>query len=382
MHDPRVEGRCKHSFLDVVVIAFCAILSGVESFTEMEAFAYEREDWFRKFLELKGGIPSHDTFRRVFSIVDAKELEVSFMTWAKEIYDQLRRISIDGKAVKGSVSKMGPNPLQNVAVFDHDSGLAIGQSPANNAGFGEIKGVLDVLHYLDIKKCLVSVDAANSCPSVANAIKEKKADYIMPVRDTTTNFRAEAFALFNECANEGMATTHDDRHGRSEERMAEVLSTSMMSKEFRRAYPSAKMVIKVVRQREAPDRKIKAKPTKADGEYVYHEQTSDKKNSVHEDYFITSRKMTAAEALEEIRDHWSIENKLHWHLDVSLREDDWISRERAIVRNLSVMRKMALNIVSRHPIKLSKRTKIKKAGWGTRFLEELLFNPQNFVQQA
>ncbi len=303
----------------------------------MEDFGNANRFWFERHFALKNGIPSHDTFRRVFSLVDAREFETAFIQWAHSAAGELKRISIDGKAVKGSVTKMGPNPLQNVNVYDHESGLAIGQSPANNAGFGEIKGVLDIIDFLEIKKCLVSVDAANSCASVASGLKAKKADYLMPLRDTNTQYRAEAFEMFNTHHPLTTSQTDDTDHGRVEGRYAETMTVARMSDAFKSTYPSAKTIIRVIRGRDAADYRISTRTTKDGGEFIYERNLAERRVSVHEEYYFTSRKMTAEQALQAIRDHWQIENKLHWQLDVAFGEDQWTVRDRIAVRNLSIL---------------------------------------------
>ena len=380
VQDPRVQGRTKFPLLNVIVIGFCSVLAGAKSYVDMERFGLLHEDWFEDYLLLESGIPSHDTFRRVFSIIDAKEVERAFIAWARSAYaEKLRRISMDGKAVKGSLGGTSNNPVQSVGVFDHDSGLAIGQCSVENAGFGEIKGVLDLLNLLDIRKALVSVDAANSCPSVAREIKAHRANYIMPMRDTNTQYKPEAFALFNEHSPIDSAQSHDERHGRIEDRLCEVLPVALMSKEFRASYPSTKFVLRVTRARESIDYRFAVRETNADGKIFYARKSGEKRVSVREDFYITSKKMSAVDALFEIRDHWAIENKLHWHLDVAFGEDDWSVRDRVAVRNLSVLRKMAYNIVSKDPEKISMRLKTKSAAWSQEYFERYLFNPANFT---
>jgi len=356
IEDPRVLKRCKHRLIDVIAIAVCARICGAESFVEMEEFGIQRELWFKEFLELSNGIPSHDTFCRVFSILEPRALELAFQEWVKSIRKTLSpcaRVSLDGKTVNGTYPKFNgvTRPLVLVNAFCHDSGLTLTQAQAPSTGNAETKAALACIDDLDLEKALVSVDAGVGRRSVLTRLIEKKAHYLVPVKSNArTQFlelKIHIKKLKKEKFFEFASNKEENSHGRNEKRQCFVMDSKGLSERFKLSYPEVKSVIEIERIR-----------------------NREKTNWM----YVSSKKLNAEAALHEIRDHWKIENRLHWSLDVIFDEDGCRVREKVAARNLSLIRKIAFNLLQTCPQKGSKLVKIKRAAWNPEYLQNLLIN--------
>ena len=183
--DPRVPGRSKHLFIDIIVISVCAVLCGAESVTEIEEFSVSKEDWLKKYLQLSNGVPSYDTIARVLSIVDSIELEKAFSSWIKIIIEDeqlTKTISIDGKCSAGTERSInrGKKPLLMVSAYSHELGLSLVEKRADE--LGEVDATLSCLEVLNLQDVLVTVDAGIGVHKVAEKIREKKGDYLVPLK--------------------------------------------------------------------------------------------------------------------------------------------------------------------------------------------------------
>ncbi len=373
IEDPRVSGRCEHRLIDIIAISSCAILCGVESFAEMEEFGEQKKAWLEGFLELPSGIPSHDTFARVLSLLNAEALEMAFMEWAKELRceaGRIKRISIDGKSVRGTDRSFntGTRPLHLINVLCHETGLVLGQRRAIGSGTAEVKSAVECLDLLEIEKTLVSVDAGIACKAFIDKILEKKGYYLFPVKGAARLGYQELVKLFSNPNTkvDDRARVSESSHGRLEGRKVRVVHPESMSAEFNDRYPGAETIIEIHRVRKQKDKRfsIKYKVNPA-----HQSQTKTDEETV---YYVSNKHMSAIEALEEIRDHWAIENKLHWSLDVLFSEDDCRVRQKTAARNLALLRKIAFNIIQKCPEKGSKKIKMKRASWNHQYLEKLL----------
>lgn len=374
--DPRVQGRSKHLFIDIIVISVCAILCGAEGITDIEVFSVSKRDWLEKHLELPNGIPSYDTIARVLSIVNAEELEKAFLTWIESITSdqQTKRISIDGKCSNGTERRFRPGtgPLKIVSVYSHDLNLSLVEKRSDEVG--ETEAAISCLEMLELKDVLVSVDAGIGNHKVVERIREKEGHYLVPLK-------ANQHVSRNEVENElelnkvniKIALSDEVGHGRGEQRECSLLTAAQMSDKFMAKWPDAKSVFSILRLRLEEDKRYTVQETNKNGTQSYRINKDELRYNQEIMYYVSSKKMTAKQALIETRKHWEIENKVHWVLDVAFREDDWSVRAKSLAKTLSLIRKIALNIIRRSNTQGSIRVRMKKAAWSEDFLEKLLF---------
>jgi len=379
IHDPRVKNRCEHLLVDVMIIGVCSVLCGAESWEEIGEFAKQRQEWFEKYLELPNGVPSHDTIARVFSLIDAAEFERVFTDWATSLVPgaRLKRFSMDGKTVKGTYGKFndGTRPLHLVSIFSTESGLVLGQSSASSSGMGESGAALRCLEMIDIKGALVSVDAGLSTKRISNSVIEKGADYIFPIKRNCRGAfeELENFSWDKRSDVIGRASTKEISHGRQEERKCVAVAAAIFSESLTSTWRDVKTVMRIIRTRKTKDRRYFIQSKGDDGSIRYQKNDGgDWKTTKETTYYISSAELPAEAALVEIRDHWLIENKLHWGLDVTFREDQWRVRAKKAAQTLALVRKFAFNILANNKDKGSKKIKMKRASWNPEYLEKLI----------
>lgn len=356
--DPRVRNRCKYKLIEIIGIVICGVLCGCETWIEIEEFAHEREDWFAKFFALEDGLPSHDTLARCFSLLEPTFFEKAFRDWVQSLKSNkfTKTISIDGKAVSGTQRSFnsGTYPLYLLNVFCHETGLTLSQKKAAGPGHGEIFAAEECLDQLVLKGTIVAMDAGLGVNRTAKKIRERDGDYLLPIKKNQRHSLKAIEDHFEKPVKKSSSTeTNEISHGREEMRRCHVLPITSSQQSCLENWPNLKTAIKVERER-----------------------TSLKTNKTTKriDYYISSRELKSSEALEIIRNHWFIENKLHWNLDVAFREDSWKVRERVAAENLSLARKICMNLLEQTPGKQSKKVKMKKAGWNPNYLEEILIN--------
>ena len=380
VEDPRVLGRSKHLLIDILVISVCACLCGAEGVLEIEAFGRQKEDWLKLFLELPNGIASHDTIARVLSLVDPVQMEIAFGEWVQGILlgqEKIKSLSLDGKSTRGTQRKFshGTRPLLVVSAYAHELGLSLMQSESPSSGLAEAEAALDCLKVLDIKGITVMADAGIAVKKVIHQIREQKGHYIVPVKG---NHPAHLQEIIDYLAlnKSGSNTTFDQGHGKKEERTCRVLPAKMTDK-FLDYWKDAKTVVEITRVRFEKDKRFIVQKTGSDGKQYYEMNDNETKRTEWTTYYVSSRKLNAKEALSETRKHWQIENNLHWVLDVAFREDHCTVRAKKLARSLSLVRKIALNIIRSSKTKGSVRVRMKNAGWNNNFLENLVFG-RNF----
>lgn len=355
LKDPRVKGRSSHLLVDVITIAICAVICNCDDWRDIELFAREREAWFRRFLRLPHGIPSHDTFARIFARLDSSAFSRCCVDWLRAASELvgLSHIAIDGKTIRGSASsKLAP--LHLVSAWATQAHLSLGQVAVDGKS-NEITAIPQLLELLDLKGALVSIDAIGCQKKIAGKIVERGGDYVLAVKSNQKHLLSDiqetvGKALDGKFAKHqvAMITTVDEGHGRHEERTYMVI-TNLEGIRDRAAWPNLKVVGMCCRQRR-----------------VNGEETME----CH--YFIGSRKMGARKYGEVLRNHWSIENNLHWQLDVSFDEDKSQIEDRNTAANFAVLRKLALMLLKRNPADLSIARKRMKAALAPEFLEEIL----------
>lgn len=358
MPDPRVTGRCDHKLIDIIIVAICAVLSGAETWDEVELFGEEREEWLKQFLELPNGIPSHDTFRRVFSLLDARLFQERFIGWVEQTFQVKREqvIAIDGKSVRGSQGQ-GKSCLHLVSAWATGEGIALGQRKVE-AGENEIVAIPDLLADLYLKGSIVTIDAIGCQKEIAAQIIAKRADYVLALKSNQPKLYqdvVEWFAWAQAREFQGVehtyAQTVNKGHGRIEIRRCWALSDPRALEVLGHHDGWRKLTSLVMVQRE------RRRGDQSQTETVY---------------FISSLSPDAERLLRAVRHHWRIENSLHWVLDVIFREDDARLRVGDGAENFAILRRMVLNLLRRHPAKLSLKRKRFKAALDTGFLFELL----------
>jgi predicted transposase YbfD/YdcC len=382
VEDPRVVGRCRHDFLDIIFVTVCAVLCGAESFLEIEEFGFQKVNWLKKFAELPNGIPSHDTFSRLFSTLDVKQFERAFANWVISTLGEakLKRICFDGKSVNGTDRKINgktTSRLHLLNVFSHEHGLALGQTQCKSTAATEADAILEYLELLDIEGALISVDAVSSSARVTSKIRERKGDYICPIKRNQRPTLRELEKIFYSIPKVGSAQIDqafmkEKKHGRVEERYSSVVSAKKMSDHFQSFWPGVKSIIRIIRSREDKDTRPLLQKKGCDGKVTYTRNTKDRKRTTETAYYISSRCLSAEESLQEVRDHWSIENKLHWSLDVVFSEDSWRVKEKTAATNLAIVRKYAFNLIKKCSQKGGQRMKMKRASWNEEYLESLI----------
>jgi predicted transposase YbfD/YdcC len=360
LKDPRVTGRSWHLLIDIVAMAICGVIGNCDDWKDIALFAQQRESWFRRFLRLPGGIPSHHTFERVFARLEARAFGRCCVDWLRAVSDLvgLSHIAIDGKSLCGSASsKLGP--LHLVSAWATQAHLSLGQVAVAGKG-NEITAIPQLLELLDLQGALVTIDAIGCQKALAAKIIEKQGDYVLAVKGNQERLLADIQETVEKALEDefpkhqvAMITTKEEGHGRREERTYTVI-TNLEHIRDRSAWSGLKVVGMYCRTR-----------------IINGEETTE----AH--YFIGSRRMGARKYAEVLRNHWGIENNLHWQLDISFGEDQSRIQDRNTAENFAVMRKLALGLLKRNPEKLSIARKRKKAALAPDFLAATLTGAGN-----
>ena len=361
--DPRSPEKVRHKLLDLVILAVLAALAGADAWTEVESFAEDQEDWLRTFLELPGGIPSHDTLGRVFSRIDAKAFTECFLTWVQAIRPILPRdvVALDGKTLRRSFDTASEkSALHMVSAFSHGSGLVLGQRAVDSKS-NEITAIPELLKMLDLKGCIVTIDAMGCQKTIASEIVKRKADYVLALKGNQGQMSEEVAEYFRWAREEkfhglphSYAETTEKDHGRIEIRRVwatEDLDWLPGKKEWK-GLKSAVL--------------------------VESERIVGEKRSLDQRIYISSLPGSDAEGLGTIvRGHWSIENRLHWVLDVSLREDQSRIRKGSAPEAAAILRHIVLNLLRMDPKPRGsiKSRRIRAAGVPTYRLQAIMGFP-------
>lgn len=394
LSDPRILNRSKHQLLDIMVIGVLAVICNAQSWYEMEEFAEAREDWLKSFLDLPNGIPSHDTFSRVYGLIDPKQFEMCFMNWVSEVRKKVADdvICIDGKVSKGTMTcTQGQfrDGLRTVSAWSTLSGVVLGQVKASGGGCSEVSATKELLDLLDIEGLTIVGDAGIGRESVARKIREKKGNYIFPIKRNSPNFFDRIESAFENGKIKKEEYTQEERgHGRIEKRTCTIITRKRFPEGLNvnldgtESYADLEIIGKMVYQSLEKETRpfINKKSTQKNTLKLERRKDGVKeKLRVKEEvrYFITSLKGSPELLAEKIREQWSIENKLHWVLDVSLGEDGNRTRNKVAAQNLATSRKVAINLVKQDNTKnKSVRVKVKRAGWDINYLEQLIFLKQ------
>ena len=355
--DPRSGNATRHDLLDVLVIALTASICGCESCVDFADFAEDREELFREFLSLDNGLPSHDTFSRLFRMLDPQALSACFSRFLEDLgTDGPGVVAIDGKTLRRSFDRAaGKSALHIVTAFAGDAGLVLGQKAVPEGG-NEITAARALLELFDLKGVLVTADAIHCQRETARIVLERGGDYLFALKknrpatyqDVETFFRDPA-VLF--------ADTHetiDADHGRIEERRHAVIHDVAW------LYPDDK----------DPDRP--PMPGLATIGRVIATTTRDGRTTTSTRYYLSSAHLPAQAFAKAVRSHWAIENGLHWVLDVTFDEDRSRTRKNHAPENISIIRKLAINVLKTARQDISIRRKRKRSGWSNEFARTII----------
>ena len=360
--DPRRQCRnLKHRLEDLLVLGFCGVLAGCDDCVEIADWAQQNLAFFRTFLELPHGIPSHDTFNRTFAVVKPAALREVLLPWLLE-----RRglpgdwVHLDGKTMRHTRrAARGLDALHVVSAWAGQTGLTLGQVAVADKS-NEITALPELLQLLDLRQKVVTTDAMGCQKEVAATIRAGEGDYVLAVKDNQPSLHAELQAAFviaqtSPAPPAWRETTEDTGHGRHEQRTVRVLPAARyLSAGQRQAWLDLATLVMVIRV-------VTCQATGAVSREVA--------------YFISSLRPNARQIGQAIRGHWSIENGLHWVLDVVFREDARRLYERTTAENVALLNRLALSVLRGDTSKGSLKVKRKRAGWNTQYLAQLLGFP-------
>jgi predicted transposase YbfD/YdcC len=365
--DPRRQCKdLRHPLVDVLVVGFCGVLCGCEDFVELETFGRKKADFFRRFLELPEGIPSHDTFRRVFQAVCPEALQRCLLQWLQGVRQAAPAagevIAIDGKTLRRTFDRaQGLGALHLVSAWATANGLTLGQV-AVDAKSNEITAIPQLIELLDLKGCVVTIDAAGCQKEIAAQIVAKEGDYVLALKENQPALYEQVSDYFLEQWEKGgpgrKLRCHreaEEGHGRSETR-ATFVAPATKEMVAPGAWLGLATVVLVIRR------------------CVDH---ATGKASDEARYFLSSLPARVKRLAGAVRQHWGIENGLHWVLDVAFHEDRMRQRDRNGIANLALLNRLAVSVLRQDKtIKAGVKCKRKAAGWDDDYLLHLLFDSQ------
>jgi predicted transposase YbfD/YdcC len=366
LRDPRRDHCKRHLLIDIIVIALCATICGANDWQQIVTFGQRRHDWLKTFLALPNGIPSHDTFERVFDRLDPHAFLACFQRWVEALTHALglKHIAIDGKTMRHSgKTTMKLKPLHIVSAWANEHHLTLGQVAVDDKS-NEITAIPLLLELLDVHGALVTIDAMGCQKEIAKQIVDAGGDYVLSVKGNQPNLLADIQETMMEVLDRGQDgaecktyVTKDKDHGREEER-SYLIVTDLKKIRNRDEWAELKVV----------------------GMYTSTRIIAGKRtDEAH--YFIGSRCADANVYASTLRGHWSIENNLHWQLDVTFGEDGNRVQRRHGGQNLALLRRLALSLLKRHSSKASMACKRLAAALDPAFLEEILSDGSNLEKR-
>jgi predicted transposase YbfD/YdcC len=361
LDDPRVERTKLHALLSIVVITICAVIAGAESWDDIEEFGEIRADWFAIFLDLPHGIPSHDTFNRVFAALDPVQFRTCFLRWMQAVTAVLpaQVIALDGKAVRGSHDRgEGKQAIHMVSAWASANRVVLAQAKVDNKS-NEITALPDLLRRLALAGCVVTVDAMGCHRPIVQQILDQEGTYVLALKENQGTLHADVQLSFATAQAEDFAGVHHDAaqtmetgHGRIETRHAWVMDDPVVLAwlQERHAWPGLHAI-----------------------GMVRGERRMGMERTVEDRSYLLSRPLAASAFGDAVRSHWGIENQVHYVLDVTFHEDHSRIRAGYAAENFAVLRHIALNLLRQQTVK---RASIKgrrlKAAWDTDFLLRVL----------
>jgi len=355
--DPRAGNNIQHPLINIITLGICGMISGADNWVDIEVYGHAKRAFFETFLDLKHGIPSHDTFGRVFRWVDPDEFGHCFVAWTQRMCALTAGevVALDGKCLRGSKdSTHGQGGIYMVSAWASDNRMVLGQAKVADKS-NEITAIPLLLKLLDIEGCVVTIDAMGCQTEIAELIIDQQADYVLAVKGNQATLQTDiitTFAAPNLHTTADYARHYDSSHGREVVRECWVVSDPDILAYINdyKVWPGSQCVVKVLTR-------------------CGHGDTL----TVETRYFISSLKCDARTMLHTIRTHWQIENSLHWVLDIAFREDDSRVRRDHAPHNMALLRHMALNLLKRETsLKIGIKARRKRAGWDDAYLLKVL----------
>jgi len=349
----------RHKFIDILIIAICGIICGADSWVAVAEFGRAKEQWFKTFLELPNGIPSHDTFTNVFRKLASKEFEVCFRSWTESLSEVFagQVVSIDGKTLRRSHDRSSDTKaIHMVSAWASANSLVLGQVKTDEKS-NEITAIPQLLQCLELKGSLITIDAMGCQKNIAKEIVSLEADYLLAVKDNhptvhqaIQNYFTQAFEANFEGYEIDFSETFDKGHGRLESRLCWVGYDALSKIEGLQNWEGLQTIVMVESERNIKD-----------------------KTTIEHRYYISSTLGTAEYLLDSSRKHWGIETSLHWCLDIAFREDESRIRRGNGAENFAILRHIALNLLKKEDTaKIGIKNKRLKAGWDGVYLENVL----------
>jgi predicted transposase YbfD/YdcC len=359
IEDIRIDRGKKHKLIDIITISICAVVCGADGWIDIEMYGIARKKWLDKFLELPNGIPSHDTFARVFSQINPDEFNKSFLSWIKGVSKITAGeiIAFDGKQSRNSGDKKnGQSVINTVSAWAASNRLVLGQKKVEGKS-NEITALPELIKILDLAGCIITIDAMGCQREIVKKIVEKDADYVIAVKKNQPTLHEQIKQLFKQAI---------ETHGK------DLNMSSFNSSEINRGREEIRNYLMLTDVAERIDPLGKWEKLTSIG-MVESVRVVNGKTSVETRYFISSLKNDAQQIAKAIRVHWSVENSLHWVLDVAFKEDNSRIRKDNAPANFAVLRHIAINIIGQNKSrKLSVRSKRFLATLDEEYSNELL----------
>jgi predicted transposase YbfD/YdcC len=352
LEDPR-KYNVRHNLIDIITIAICALICGAQNWVDVEQYGISKYDWLKQFLQLPGKIPSHDTFGRVFSMLDPKMFTEAFISWSKSMQTAIDQIAIDGKTLRASHDyAMGKSAIHMVSAWVVGNGIVLGQIKTDEKS-NEITAIPELIKQFELKDTIVSIDAMGCQKAIARQIIDKQGEYVFSLKGNHSNLHDQIKLYFEDTPNDQTEfdtfESTDGDHGRIETRRYTICSDInwLQGKE---QWAGLKTITKVQRERQIKD-----------------------KTTIETSFYISSLDKDAKKIASAIRSHWQIENGLHWVLDVTFDEDRCRVRKDNAPANMAILRHIVLNMIKQEKsFKGSIKTKRLKAAWENEYLLKIL----------
>jgi len=355
--DQRIQLKCRHRLVDIITISICSIICGADDWNSIERFGNAKLDWFQEFLELPNGIPSHDTFRRVFSMLSPDAFQNFFVNWVRDVAGLVSGVvAIDGKTLRRSHDKrIGKSAIHMVSAWSAENNMVLGQVKTEEKS-NEITAIPRLLDVLALNNCIVTIDAMGCQKSIAKQIIEQDGDYILALKGNQGNLSDEVESIFNK-ANDAEYKDHPvdyyetSEHSRNRTEIRRHWTIQCNDDfEYKKSWEALNII-----------------------GMIESERTLNGVTTIEHRYYIGSIKNDAALFGQSARHHWRVENSLHWSLDMGFREDESRIRKGYSAENFAVMRHVAINLLKNDKtIKLGIKNKRLNAGWDTDYLALLL----------